>query len=299
MRKQHGVIARRQLLDLGLSARGIEHRVQKGRLFVTWRGVYAVGRRELTRLGWLMAAVLTCGQDALLSHDSAAELWEIQSGCHEPIHVSIPRKVALRRTGIEIHRRSAIQDADVTTHRGIPTTKPVRTLIDIASGLEPRELEAAINEADKRNLIDPEALRQALDERPGERGAARLRKLLDRHTLLLTDSELERLFIPIAERAGLPVPQTQATLHGFRVDFYFASLDLVVETDGLRYHRTPAQQARDRLRDQTLTAAGLTVLRFTHAQVRYEPDHVERILRSAGSSGPRRPRAVSGGRPSR
>ncbi|MGH2837616.1 MAG: endonuclease domain-containing protein [Thermoleophilaceae bacterium] len=86
-------------------------------------------------------------------------------------------------------------------------------------------------------------------------------------------------------------------MEGFRVDFYFATLDLVVETDGLRYHRTPAQQTKDRKRDQALTAAGLTVLRFTHAQVRHEPDHVERILRSAGSSGLPRPRAGSGGRP--
>ena len=62
------------------------------------------------------------------------------------------------------------------------------------------------------------------------------------------------------------------------MDFYWPDLRLVVETDGLTYHRTPAQQARDRLRDQTHTAAGLVVLRFTHEQVAYEQAHVERIL---------------------
>jgi very-short-patch-repair endonuclease len=67
-------------------------------------------------------------------------------------------------------------------------------------------------------------------------------------------------------------------VHGFEVDFYWPDLGLVVETDGLRYHRTPAQQARDRLRDQTHAAAGLTALRFTHAQVRYEPVHVAATL---------------------
>jgi very-short-patch-repair endonuclease len=106
-----------------------------------------------------------------------------------------------------------------------------------------------------------------------------LRSALDRQTLVLTDSELERRFLPIAYRAGLGPPQTQAWLNGFRVDFYWPDLGLVVETDGLRYHRTAAQQSRDRVRDQTHTAAGLTPVRFGHSQVTYEPDYVEGILR--------------------
>jgi very-short-patch-repair endonuclease len=80
--------------------------------------------------------------------------------------------------------------------------------------------------------------------------------------------------------AGLPRPETREWVNAFEVDFYWPGLGLVVETDGLRYHRTPAQQARDRRRDQTHTAAGLTTLRFTHAQVRYEPDYVASTLRA-------------------
>lgn len=105
-----------------------------------------------------------------------------------------------------------------------------------------------------------------------------VRDTLDRRTFTLTDSELERLFLPIALRAGLPLPLTQQRVNGFRVDFHWPELGLVVETDGLRYHRTPAQQAKDRLRDQAHAAAGLTPLRFTRAQVRFEPDHVGRTL---------------------
>ena len=92
---------------------------------------------------------------------------------------------------------------------------------------------------------------------------------------MLTESELEQLFLPIARRAGLGLPITRALVNGFKVDFYWPELGLVVETDGLRYHRTPAQQARDRIRDQTHSAAGLTPLRFTHAQVRFETEYVE------------------------
>jgi very-short-patch-repair endonuclease len=105
-----------------------------------------------------------------------------------------------------------------------------------------------------------------------------VRTTLDRRTFMLTDTELERRFLVIARRAGLPRPQTQQRLNGFRVDFYWPDLRLVVETDALRYHRTPAQQAKDRVRDQAHAATGLTPLRFTRAQVRFEPEHVARTL---------------------
>jgi very-short-patch-repair endonuclease len=102
--------------------------------------------------------------------------------------------------------------------------------------------------------------------------------VLDIRTFTLTDSETEQRFLPIAKRAGLPLALTRECVNGFKVDFYWPELGLLVETDGLRYHRTPAEQARDRLRDQVHTAAGLTCLRFTRAQVRYDPRHVETTL---------------------
>jgi very-short-patch-repair endonuclease len=102
--------------------------------------------------------------------------------------------------------------------------------------------------------------------------------ILDRNTFVITDTKLERRFLPIARRAGLPRPQTQRHVNGFRVDFYWPELGLVVETDGLRYHRTAVQQSRDRVRDQAHMAAGLTCVRFTHAQVRFQPGRVEATL---------------------
>src|SRR5919109_4675237 len=162
----------------------------------------------------------------------------------------------------------------MTRHHGIPVTTPACTLVDLGPRLERDELEAAINVADKLDLIDPEELRTGLEGMRGRVGVAPLRDVLDRRTFALTASGLERRFLPLARRAGLGQPQTQARVNGFDVDFYWSDLGLVVETDGLRYHRTPAQQARDRVRDQIHFAAGLTPLRFTHAQVRFEPDYV-------------------------
>jgi len=144
-------------------------------------------------------------------------------------------------------------------------------------------VERAVNEADKHNLVHPPGLRKALDARAGEPGAAKLRAILDRRTFRLTKEELERRFLPLAQKAGLPIPLTGQWVNDFEVDFYWPDLGLVVESDGLRYHRTPAEQARDRLRDQAHTAAGLTQLRFTHEQVRYEADHVLSVLRATAS----------------
>ena len=119
---------------------------------------------------------------------------------------------------------------------------------------------------------------RALAGRAGEPGVGHLSGILDRRTFRLTREELERRFLPLARRAGLPVPLTGRWVNGFEVDFFWPELGFVVETDGLRYHRTPAEQARDRLRDQTHTAAGFVNLRFTHEQVRYEPEHVLAML---------------------
>jgi very-short-patch-repair endonuclease len=94
----------------------------------------------------------------------------------------------------------------------------------------------------------------------------------------MTRSELERRFLPIARRVGLPPPLTKHHVNGYEVDFYWPELGLVVETDGLRYHRTPQQQARDLLRDQAHAAAEVERLRFTHDQIAHDPAHVERIL---------------------
>ena len=191
----------------------------------------------------------------------------------------MPPDVHRRRNGIHLHRR-VFRAGDRTRRDGIPVTSATRTLLDLATFLREEDLEAAVNEADKLWLIDPERLRSEVEARAGLDGVADLRKVLDRRTFQLTDSELERRFLRLVRRAGLQPPRTRQRVNGFRVDFYWPELALVVETDGLRYHRTPAQQARDRQRDQVHIAAGLTPLRFTHSQVAFEPARVGDLLRS-------------------
>lgn len=278
--RQHGVATRAQLLGLGLSSRAIEHRIAKGRLHPLRRGVYAVGRPQITERGHWMAAVLGCGPEAVLSHGSAAALWQIRRAEEGEVHISVPATCLRRQPGIRLHRRAVLGTADVTERAGIPVTCPALTLLDLASTLSSTRLEAAVNAADKLDLIDPERLREELRRLAGRPGATALRKLLDRSTFRLTDSELERRFLRLIRSARLPTPETGRRVNGVRVDFYWPTLGLIVETDGLRYHRTPAQQARDRLRDQAHARAGLTALRFTHAQIRFEAPMVAATMKA-------------------
>ncbi|MET0559486.1 MAG: type IV toxin-antitoxin system AbiEi family antitoxin domain-containing protein [Solirubrobacterales bacterium] len=292
--RQHGVIGRGQLRGLGFGPKAIEHRLANGRLHPVARGVYAVGRPSLTQRGHWMRAVLSCGYNpgegaptVVLSHGSAARLLGIGEERSTAIEVSVRSPSDRRRPGVRVHRRQALRNEDVGFCEQIPVTSPAQTILDMAARLPRIEVERMVDEADRLDLIHPPELRAALEEHPPQPGLARLRTWLDRRTFRMTRSKLERWFLPLAARAGLPLsspageprPATKAWVNGFEVDFHWPELRLVVETDGLRHHRTPAQQARDRERDQAHVSAGYTSLRFTHEQVRYEPERVLATLR--------------------
>lgn len=159
---------------------------------------------------------------------------------------------------------------------GVPVTDPVSTLVDLAACAPEWQLERSINEADRLDLVDPEALRAQVVLLPRRPGLARLRRLLGCDPL--TDTGLERKFLAIVRAAKLPLPETQARVSGYRVDFFWRDLGLVVEADGWRYHRTPGEQTTDHRRDQAHARAALTTLRFSESQIRYRPDEVRRTL---------------------
>ena len=257
-RRRQGVIARRDLSALGFSQGGIRDRLASGRLHRIYDGVYAVGRPELSREGRWMAAVLACGDDSVLSHGSAAALWGIGPEWRQ-IEVTVRRRTWPRLSGVKGRARPALPDRDVTVHRGIPVTTVSRTILDqAATPMSDVSLERLVNEADvaKGNGFDFRSLRRYCDQRAGEPGVRRLRKLLDPETFRLSDSELERLFRPLAIAAGLAQPLTKASVNGYRVDFLWPDLGLVVEADSLRYHRNAIKQSRDLMRDHVHTAAG-------------------------------------------
>src|SRR3954469_2847135 len=135
--RQYGLVTRAQLRALGLGETAIGKRAAAGRLHRVHRGVYAVGHRVLPVRGAWMAATLACGDGAVLSHTTAAALWELRA-TDGSVHVTVPSSGGRRRPGLVIHRDPTIAADGITTRHGLPVTKVARTLLDLAAMLPAR-----------------------------------------------------------------------------------------------------------------------------------------------------------------
>jgi very-short-patch-repair endonuclease len=281
---QHGVVARRQLLALGLGREAIAVRLRTGRLHQLHRGVYAVGHRVLSQEARWMAAVLFVGPGAVLSHRSAAALWRIRGALSGAIEVTTPRKSRSRRA---IHRHFAALPADeVTLERGIPVTTVPRTLFDLAATSSADVVEHALRESEYLRLHDRLALTDLLDRYPGRRGSPVARECLRRRRNLPAGrarSWLEREFLPFLRRNGLPRPQLNAWLQvgerWFQVDCLWPGR-VVVELDGFAAHGTRAAFVADRARDRQLRVAGYGVTWIAPEQLEDEPEAIAVDLRT-------------------
>jgi very-short-patch-repair endonuclease len=304
---QHGVVSRGQLLTLGLTVAGIDHRLRAGRLVLVHRGVYAPGHSVLRIEGRWMAAVLAAGGDAVLSHATAASAWDLRPIGAGAVHVTLPGDPGRRRrTGIRVHRSATLEPHDTTSHRAIPITTPARTLIDLAATLNGRALEQALDRAEHLALVDFAEFTERIAARPGRPGSPSLQALLSRYTAgsTFTRSELEERFLRLCDDHGLPRPETNISIEGSEVDFVWRDARLIVEVDGYRYHRSPSAFESDRERDVVLALAGWHVLRFTWAQLARRPAWVAAaVSRRLGGGGrrppppPPPPGAPLGGRP--
>jgi very-short-patch-repair endonuclease len=276
-RRQHGVIARKQLADLGLSMAAIDRRVALGRLHVVHHGVYAVGHPVLSRSGRWMAAVLACGPDAALSHASAAALWGLERG--EPNIVDVTaRRTGRKRPGIRIHRPR--NPAETTTHDAIRVTTPARTILDMAATVTRSRLEHLLDQAEIRELTDYPALDALARAHPGHHGANKLTRALRSYYAgeQLTRSDLEILFKDLCRTHDLPTPHVNQPIAGKHVDFLFTEQRLIVETDSWRYHKTRRAFEDDRARDVLTTQAGYRTLRFTDRQLTRQPHPVANAI---------------------
>ena len=278
-RKQHGVVEREQLRALGLSASTIDHALSAERLHPTqWRAVYVVGRPGLSSHARLQAALLSRGEAATLSDGTAGGLWRIWKPGDREIHISLPAACTARsRAGIKVHRRDLAR-AEVTHHWGLRVTSPLRTVIDLAAKCDRPQAERLINAADARNVLRADVLSRCLTDYHGRPGVPLLSAIFHEHEFVLTQSEIERLFPPLAVKAGLGPPDSQRRLGRGRVDFWFERYRLVVECDSLRYHRTTLQQHEDRARDHTHFRARRSYLRFTAYQIKHDPNYVVELL---------------------
>lgn len=281
-RCQHGEISRTQLLDLGLGAGAIKHRLGTGRLVRSHPGVYSVGVPAASGERRWIAAVLACGTGAVLSHLSAAALWEIRLLDPVTIDVSIRRRGARPRDGIRVHRPRCLDPEDTSRRRGIPVTSLPRTLIDLAEVLSTRSLERAVDEAEFLKLLNEDKLAEALERNHGRTGAKRLRRTLGRHEpgTTRTRTKLEESFFLLVKDSQIPQPEVNVPIGRFTVDFLWRDRGLVVETDGRASHDRAAQREEDSRRDAVLAADGYETLRFTWHQVSGRPREVMAALRA-------------------
>ena len=274
---QRTVISRRQLVTLGIGSDMIDRALARGRLHHMHRGVYSlVPSPALPQLAREQAAVLACGADALLSHHSAAAAWGVSPAFIGDVDITvIAKETGRRRPGIRVHRTEQLNPRDAGRHQRLPITSPARTLLDIASIVSDRSLERAIDEALIQRLVTHAAIAAVLARYPGREGTARLKALADAgRPTFLTRSEGEEVLLELLRRGNLPIPEVNARLGRYRVDFLWRAEKVVLELDGYDYHRGRFAFERDRRRDAEHQLAGFTVIRITARQLAREPEAV-------------------------
>lgn len=285
--RRWGVVAREELLEVGVTIHAIKYALRIGRLRQLHRGVYLVGGAALCIEARWSAAVLACGPGAALSHRDAAAL----QGLLRPprralIDVTTPRRSRQRQAGIDLHRSRALPSSSVTIVRRIATTTVSRTLIDLSDVAPVNHVARAVDEADRTGRLNLDDLAQQAASAHGRHGFPRLQAILARHRPSgFSRSDLERRFLALTAVAGLPPPLVNQQVLGHEVDFHWPERRLVVEVDSYEYHRTRARFEADRARDRRLTIAGWRVLRITDHALVHDPQGVEAdVCRAAASA---------------
>jgi very-short-patch-repair endonuclease len=275
--RQHGVVTRKQIEAAGIASKTLTGRVRRGQLHRLHRGVYAVGHRAPSWQGRWMAAVLACGEGAVLSHHSAAALWELLRPIKGAIHVSVPTTSGrAAQRGIHLHRCPSLstpaepspspsylhqeggRGRRLTTHRhAIPTTTIQRTTEDLDGCVPPRLLRRAIRQAEHKG--------HHLEGIESDR----------------TRSDLEAAFLALYRRCRIPTPEVNVKIGRWEVDFLWREQRVIVEADSYLYHRGSVSFEDDYARDLDLRQLGFTVLRFNDRQLEDEPGRVAAVLREA------------------
>jgi predicted transcriptional regulator of viral defense system len=279
---QHEIVHRRQLIAAGLGDKAIRNRVARKILSPVHRGAYKVGPGRPTERGLFIAAVFAAGSCAVLSHRSAAALWRVRPQNTGPIEVTVPRRGTRQQPRLRVHSTRCLPDAEVTVLDGIPCTTFARTVLDCASTLPPYAVKRMLEQAQIERIFDLREVEAALARAHGRSGTGLVAELLAdlADEPPPTRSEFERLFLELAEGAGLPPPIVNGIVCGWEVDFHWPDAQLIVETDGAETHDTPIAFHRDRQRDLDLELAGWHVIRISWRQLRTEPGRVVGLLRA-------------------
>jgi very-short-patch-repair endonuclease len=279
--RQNGVAARWQLRKCGLTRGAIQRRVDGGRLHPIHDDVFAVGRRDITREGFLIAAVLACGKGTALSHQTGGHYWNLNRTSSRAIHVTVPRSKKPKVDGVVVHLTRQLTDADWTIKDGIPVTSVPRTLVDLAAVLKQRELIKALEQAQRLRLFDLRAIEEVLARSNGRKGAKALRAALAELADEAPDtwSPLEDDFLDFCRHRNIQPPQLNVVIAGFCVDAAWPHKNVVVELDSRTHHTGIHAFEEDRKRDAKLQVAGHRIVRVTRHRLTHEADDLDADLR--------------------
>lgn len=281
--RQHGVVARWQLLEIGLSGELIRNRVEAGSLIPVFQGVFALGHRRISRQGRWLGAVFASGPGAVLSHGSAMELLGMRRSRGDVEVLRHSGGVHRRRSGIRLHQTRSLPDDHVTVENGIPVTTPERALLDMAGRLDARQLERALVEGDKNGCMRWPKLQEMVRGWRGKKGIRRLRLVAlevdPRAADTFAPSEID--FLALCREFGVPLPQVNVLVEGFLVDFYWPAQRLVVESDSYAHHTNRPAFEYDHARTVKLTAAGYEVHRATWRMLAWTPDPFMNLVRTS------------------
>ena len=287
---QSGVISRQQAISAGMPPAVIDNKLRFGRWQRLQRGVYATFSGPVDRTGELWSFVLRAGPSAMLSHQTAAELYGLKPGQSRLIHLTVPTD---DRTG---HIRGAVvhrsRSADEYVHPSYypPRTRVEDTVLDLA------RVSANLDEAFDwlcravgRRITTTDLVREALARRPRVRWRADLEAALD-DIAEGARSVLERRYINGVERRhGLPTARRQAktVINGQTryVDNFYEEASVAVELDGSASH-PPEQRWADSRRDNAHAGLGILTVRYNWADVTQRPcfvaAQVAGLLRARG-----------------
>jgi very-short-patch-repair endonuclease len=286
---QHGVVSRRQLRAVGMGEGAIDHAVSVGRLHRVFRGVYAWGHPNIGNRGRLRAAVLACGEGAVISHRSAAALLRLLDNGPVVIDVIAPGTRGRTIDGIRLHQVRPPRREETGTVDGIPCTSPARTLVDLAGTVGDRTLRSCFERAAQRRFLDIPAIEASVD--PKRRGMRSLLALIDEWRGAAPvakkgrlKSPLEAKVLPLLVRRDLPAPLLNAPVEipngRIEVDFLWPEQRFVVEADSRDFHATHVAFERDRWRDRELLRVGYGTLRVTNRQAEREPEAIADAIAS-------------------
>ncbi len=287
------MVTRRELLRAGLTRHQVEERLRSGLLIRIYPGVYRVGHVAPSREASYVAAVLACGDRAVLSGLAAAHLLGLVKGQAPPPEVSAPTERRVK--GIKTHRSRRMGRRETTVWLGVPVTTVPRTLVALAARLSPADLARAFHEAGIRHHTTPEQVEAVLARHPTAPGASMLRRVIhgDIHVTL---SRLESRFLDALRHAGLPPPETNRRPGAHFVDCRWPEATLTVELDSYRYHRSRYAWEQDHRREREARVRGDEFRRYTYTDVFEEPAPMLNELRGLIGA---RARSRRAGRPRR